>query len=94
MTIIVSSIRRPGVEYTSDKLAQLGNYIAGGVRKRSNGNYYARVKLDGKSLRVNLFKQADNGSSKPASKDEQGIWAGRISDFLMRNGLSSNVRVV
>jgi len=101
MTIVVSNLRKPGIEYSSDKLAVLGNMIAGSVKKKSNGRYDAGSTIKGKTITFTFkIRESRTGPGnkqviieKNVVRSDQSILAGRISNFLMEHGISSEVKV-
>ncbi len=94
MVIEVKNLRKPGVVYDSTKLAQLGTMIAGGIRKRTNGQFVAKSTISGNILKITVFEQnPETGKLVPTKKEEQTLLAGRIGSFLNKNGISSDIRV-
>ena len=94
MVIVISNLRRPGVELDSSKLAILGNNIAGSIKQRTKGKFIASSTIQGKTISIKLktFNPRTNTFS-PTMRDEQSILAGRISSFLNENNVSHNIRV-
>jgi len=94
MSITISNVRRPGVIYDSSKLSVLGNMIAGSIKKRTGGKYIAISTIKGKKIKFNLKVLNEKGEYIKPNRGEQSILAGRISNFLINQGISSDVKVV
>ncbi|MAH46037.1 hypothetical protein CMI37_09405 [Candidatus Pacearchaeota archaeon] len=93
MVIMISNLKKPGVDYDSTKLSQLGDMVSRRVRSDTNGGFTTKSRIGARSLTITLFRINESGKMVSTMKDEQTRLAGRISSFLSGNGISADVRV-
>ena len=92
--IVVSNLKRPGLNYDSSKLAILGNKISGSVAQRSKNEFIVKSSVKGQTLNLTIKQlNPETGKYVAPMKNEQEILAGRISNYLNSAGISHNIRV-
>lgn len=95
MTIIVTELRKPGAYYDSSKLSILLNKISGSVGTRTKNAYLVDGKISNNKLTIKIKRFSPNVQKYvPVVKNEQAILAGRISNFLNKNGVAHEIRVI